>query len=127
MKEQIYLETKNIVISNQLIKTKDKLFPLQHVSSVSIGLTENKSAGIFLKIAVVFLFAWSLNQKSIIAVSVASIAVLFAIINWLSVENDRKEALHITLITGEKQYIFEDIDQAFDAVSRALANKGAAD
>jgi hypothetical protein len=126
MEEQIYLETKNIVVSNLLIRTEDKLFPLQHVSSVSIGLTENNSAGFFLKIACAFLFAWSLNPESIIAVSVASIAAFFGAILWLSNEHDRKQALHITLVTGEKHYIFEDIDQAFDAVRRALAHKGEA-
>ncbi|RHW39024.1 hypothetical protein D1B31_13760 [Neobacillus notoginsengisoli] len=121
MAETTFLKTDHVLVTNVRIETKKKLILVNSVAMVAKGTEKIDRPWVLLGLAALSMLA--LPPSELTGYHGIGLGVLFAMFGGFAYfynESHKRDAIIITLNTGEKTYIFEDLEQVYKAVQDAI-------
>jgi hypothetical protein len=131
MEELVFYKQEDILISSTRLAISDKVITMHSVSSIAIDKEEVIFSKGLLISSIFCLLIWIFRPDSEIGVVGLFIGLtLFFVggVTWFFQESSKKEAIVITLTSGEREYIdnleFDDIIKVFNAINEAIVFRG---
>jgi hypothetical protein len=131
MEELVFYKQEDILISSTRLAISDKVITMHSVSSIAIDKKEVIFSKGLLISSIFCLLIWIFRPDSEIGVVGLFIGLTLLFVGgvtWFFQESSKKEAIVITLTSGEREYIdnleFDDIIKVFNAINEAIVFRG---
>jgi hypothetical protein len=131
MEELVFYKQEDILISSTRLSISDKVITMHSVSSIAIDKKEVLFPKGLLISSIFCLLIWFFRPDSeigVVGLFIGLTLLLVGGITWFFQESSKKEAIVITLTSGEREYIdnleFDDIIKVFNAINEAIVFRG---
>jgi hypothetical protein len=131
MEEHIFYKEDEILISSTRIALPNLVIAVHSVSSLRIDKEEVRFPWIMFAISFFSFLVWIFNPTSEMgqmSLFIGIFLLLISLITWIIQISRRKEALLISLTSGETEYIdkeeVDNLQNVFKAISNAIVFRG---
>jgi hypothetical protein len=131
IEEHIFLKQEDIVISSTRIVIPNKIIAMHSVSSVTIDKEDIKFPRGMIIASILCFLVWIFNpnvELGEVGLFIGITLLLIGGIIWLVSKSNRKEAVVISLTSGETEFIekheVDDIQSVFNAIGDAIVFRG---